>query len=261
MKRNTSLPSWVTVFLVLFFSVLSGTSAVAQSNNAVVNSFVDGLRKEFMADKTMNVKSVEFKGKVLVVDSYGNGDSFDLYYEVLEATKKFISDHKRELPAEYKEILNALEKEGISFRISISDASSGKRYDVDYTAEQFISSYMLDDMGDAAKLTNELFAYIPFEKVVAIMNSATKASGAYFSCEKDRLYMVTEMRTSDYIPLKQVYDQDSHSFVEAMTEGMLQSMNADEDIKTFVALAHSKGYRLSVRFVCQGYQPISFDIE
>ena len=76
MKRNTSLPSWVTVFLVLFFSVLSGTSAVAQSNNAVVNSFVDGLRKEFMADKTMNVKSVEFKGKVLVVDSYGNGDSF-----------------------------------------------------------------------------------------------------------------------------------------------------------------------------------------
>ena len=254
MKRNTSLPSWVKVFLVLFFSVLSGTSAVAQSNNAVVNSFVDGLRKEFMADKTMNVKSVEFKGKVLVVDSYGNGDSFDLYYEVLEATKKFMSDHKRELPAEYKEILNALEKEGISFRISISDASSGKRYDVDYTAQQFISSYMLDDMGDAAKLTNELFAYIPFEKVVAIMNSATQNSGVSFSCENGRLYMVTEIPAGDYV-------HNQHSFVEMMKDGMLQSMNADESTKVFIDLAHSNGYRLSVRFACQGYESISFDIE
>ena len=261
MKRNTSLPSWVTVFLVLFFSVLSGTSAVAQSNNAVVNSFVDGLRKEFMADKTMNVKSVEFKGKVLVVDSYGNGDSFDLYYEVLEATKKFMSDHKRELPAEYKEILNALEKEGISFRISISDASSGKRYDVDYTAQQFISSYMLDDMGDADKLTNELFAYIPFEKVVAIMNSATQNSGVSFSCENGRLYIVTEIPAGDYVPLKQIYDHNPHSFVEMMKDGMLQSMTADESTKVFIDLAHSNGYRLSVRFACQGYESISFDIE
>lgn len=261
MKRNTSLPSWVTVFLVLFFSVLSGTSAVAQSGNAVVDSFVAELRKEFMADKSMNVESVEFKGKLLVVDAYGNDASADLYCEVLKATKKYIADHKRELPTEYRDILDVLEKEGISFRISIADAASGKRYDVDYTAEQFISSYMLDDMDDAAKLTNGLFAYIPFEKVVAIVNSSIKDSGAYYSCENSRLYMVTQMRVNDFVPLKRAYDHNPQPFIDAMKEGMLQSLNTDEGIRTFVNLAHSKGYGLSVRFECQGHEPISFDIE
>ena len=264
MKNGSLFTAFVAAFVALL-SVSSFSEAVVAQNNVqsdaqIVNEFITGLRTEFMVDEELEVRSVERKGNVVVIDTYDDKGLAELYCEVLRASKRYLADHPVDLNLQMKKVMTALQSQGISFRYSVADANSGKKYNVDFTAKEFVCAYAFEGLDIASDMSSGIFKYIPFNKIVEIMNTFMRGSSNYFLCENGRLYIVMQAGNQDFAGLKEAYDIEPDTFVELMKESVA-SMSEDKDFKAFLDLAHANGYRFAVRITSPTNESISFDAE
>lgn len=260
MKKNSIFKVFVAAFVALFLVSSFNESAVAQNNAQIVNDFIIGLRSEFLADEEMEIRSVERNGNVVVIDAYDNEGFAELYCEVLSASKRFLLDNPVDFTPEMNKVLAAIQSQGISFRYSVTDVSSGKKYKVDFTAKEFVSAYAFESLDVASDMSSAIFKYIPFNKIVEIMNTFMRGSSGYFLCENGRLYIVTQVSNEDFAGLKDAYASDPAMFAELMKENVA-SMNEDKDFKSFLDLAHANGYKFAMRFTSLAKESISIDLE
>ncbi len=238
------------------------TEAYAQSDEAVVNEFVSALKEEFVAnDDVILVKSVTRNANVITIDacSVEGGNSAMLLYEVMDATRRYMIDNPVPLPVEYKKVQDALVGVGVSFRLSIRDADSNKRYIVKYTAKEFVGMYASDNVMDNPEMIQKLFKYIPFDKLVMIVNETAGGAASPFVCENGFLYIVLPVQTEQFVQLKEFYEHDPGTYVNMLKSSMAEGL--DEDSRMFIDLAHDNNYRLGVKVVCQGRAPLLIPIE
>lgn len=260
MKKNSIFKVFVAAFVALFLVSSFNESAVAQNNAQIVNDFIIGLRSEFLADEEMEIRSVERRGNVVVIDAYDNEGFAELYCEVLSASKRYLLDNPVDFTPEMKKVLAAIQSQGISFRYSVTDVSSGKKYKVDFTAKEFVSAYAFESLDVASDMSSDIFKYIPFNKIVEIMNTFIRDSSGYFLCENGRLYIVTQVRNEDFAGLKDAYAKDSAMFKQIMKDNFA-FMNKDGNFKSFLDLAHANGYKFAMRFTSLAKESISIDLE
>ena len=260
MKKNRIFKVFVAAFVALFLVSSFNESAVAQNNAQIVNDFIIGLRSEFLADEEMEIRSVERRGNVVVIDAYDNEGFAELYCEVLSASKRYLLDNPVDFTPEMKKVLAAIQSQGISFRYSVTDVSSGKKYKVDFTAKEFVSAYAFESLDVASDMSSDIFKYIPFNKIVEIMNTFIRDSSGYFLCENGRLYIVTQVRNEDFAGLKDAYAKDSAMFKQIMKDNFA-FMNKDGNFKSFLDLAHANGYKFAMRFTSLAKESISIDLE
>ena len=260
MKKNSIFKVFVAAFVALFLVPSFNESAVAQNNAQIVNDFIIGLRSEFLADEEMEIRSVERRGNVVVIDAYDNEGFAELYCEVLSASKRYLLDNPVDFTPEMKKVLAAIQSQGISFRYSVTDVSSGKKYKVDFTAKEFVSAYAFESLDVASDMSSDIFKYIPFNKIVEIMNTFIRDSSGYFLCENGRLYIVTQVRNEDFAGLKDAYARDSAMFKQIMKDNFA-FMNEDGNFKSFLDLAHANGYKFAMRFTSLAKESISIDLE
>lgn len=260
MKKNSSFSTFVAAFVALFLVSSFSETAFAQNNAQIVNDFITRVRAEFLADEEMEIRSVERKGNVVVVDAYDNEGFAELYCEVLAASKRYLLDNPVDFTPEMKKVLAALQSQGVSFCYSVTDVPSGKKYKVDFTAKEFVSAYAFESLDIASDMSSDIFKYIPFNKIVDMMNTFMRGSSNYFLCENGRLYIVMQAPGEEFAGLKDAYASDPAMFTELMKENVA-SMSEEKDFRSFLDLAHANGYKFAVRFTSPSKESISIDVE
>lgn len=257
--NNKRLVSFAIVFLYIFFR-----SAVFAQSQDVAGRFLPILRAELIAEnQVLNVKSVLFKDNAFIIDAVAgsSGVPAEFIYDVLLAAKKFSADNPGRLPVELKEMLEELDEKGVSFRMSIAEKSGGKKYNLNFTAKEFSGFYMLQNLGNEPSVILSLLAYLPFEKVVGIMNMSANPQGPSFSCEGERLYIVMTLDDKNFLQMHEMFNKNRAVFIKSMQQYILSLLGTDKTSSMFVDLAHKNGYKLALRIVCPGNSPIAFDLE
>lgn len=250
--------------VMMFLSASFEFAASAQSNNDGVDEFLSGLRNELMAENDIvNVKSVTLRDNVIVVDAAAKSADVpaELIYEILVAAKKYAADNQTVMPEDMQAGADELKEAGVSFRFIISDFGGGKKHNIDYTVDEFAGFYMFQDVDANPKQMLDLLSYLPFEKLIAVMNTIVKDSGMQLLCENGFLYMVISMKEDELSVLRQMYDYDKDSFVEAMRKSMLASLGEDKDSGFFLDLVHKNGYKLAFRAASPGCESLSIELE
>lgn len=262
MKR--SLFCMLMAFAMTFLFASFEFEASAQSNNNGAEDFLSELRNELMAENDiLNVKSVTLKDNVIVVDAAAKSADIpaELIYEILVAAKKYAADNQTEMPADMKEGAEELESMGVSFRFVISEFDGGKRYDVDYTVDEFAGFYMFQNIDANPQQMMDMLSYLPFEKLIGVMNTIVKDSGMQFACEDGLLYMVMTMKDDELSVLRQMYDYDKEAFTGVIKKSMFASLGDEKDSQFFLNLVHENGYRFAFRATSPGCEPINIVLE
>ena len=119
--------------------------------------------------------------------------------------------------------------------------------------------YVLDDAVGNPEIMQELFKYIPFEKLVLIVNGSAGGEVSPFLCEDGFFYMVLPMKSDEYQEFKEMYDFDSKLFASMIKKSIFE--NLDESSRRFLELAHENNYKLALKLVSQGYEPLLVSME
>ena len=257
--NNKRFVLFVAALLYLFFQ----SAAYAQSQDAAAR-FLQILRSELVVEnQVLNVKSVLLKDNTFIIDAVAgsSGVQAELICDVLLAAKKYSVDNPGQLPVELKEMLKQLDKKGVSFRMSIAERNGGKKYNLDFTAKEFSGFYMLQNLGNDPNTIISLLAYLPFEKVVGIMNMSANSLGPSFSCEGERLYIVMTLDDKNFLQMHEMFNKNRAVVIKSMQQYVLPLLSADNTSSMCVDLARKNGYRLALRIVCPGNSPIAFDLE
>ena len=252
----------IYLWAVLSFASLLFVACSRSYDDALINDFVSALNNEFTVNKDiMTVKSVIRNSDVVTIDAYAvdGKASAELLYEVLDAARRCMVDNPTRIPDEYKEVLDELVAADISFNLSISDVGNSKKYVVKYSAKEFMGMYVLDDAVGNPEIMQELFKYIPFEKLVLIVNGSAGGELSPFLCEDGFLYMVLPMQSDEYQEFKEMYDFDSKLFASMIKKSIFE--NLDESSRRFLELAHENNYKLALKLVSQGYEPLLVSME
>lgn len=260
MKRNFVLVALAMFFLLLVPSFQATVSA--QSNNVIVDGFVAALNKEFVANKdVMTVKSVARNGNIITIDASATNKAVpaEHVYEVLEAARKYVADHPTPLPDDYKAVYDALVKMDAVFHISVKDVGSNKKHVVKYAAKEFVGAYVLEDSANNPEMVKALYEYMPFDKVISIMNASSPNAGQSFQLEDGYLYVVFEMGAAEYKDFKEMYDYDSVLLASMMKKAFFAEL--DESSKLFVDLAHKNNYKIGLKVSSHGCETLALALE
>lgn len=253
-------------FLLLSFSVVQAFVSCSASGeyDKSVETFVNSLRNGFKGEKTLfTANSVELKGKrvhiEVVSDSSGKGIKAEAMFEILAAAKEFLNDKEIPVSGDFSGYMRAFEAKGIDFCIKLSDASTGEEFVVDYTPEEFFGIYSMNDQNSTEALAAAVMEYVPFERQVFLFNSMAEGSGASFSCEDGYMYISIPMGEQDFKEFKEMFDFDSVLLASMMKKPFLEGV--DESSRMFMGLARRNNYKLGLKIVSQGYEPLLISLE
>ncbi|MBR3906797.1 MAG: hypothetical protein IKJ61_01710 [Bacteroidaceae bacterium] len=252
------------IIIALFLSLLSITPAAAQKNDVKIETFLVSLRQELMAESDFfKVNSVNLKDNVVVIEAAAINAAApaDAVCDVLTAAKKYAIANPGQVPAGREEVLSAMDKAGMSFRMIIADSITGRKHNLDFTAKEFAGFYMIEDIGKDPKKMVSLLSYLPIERVVTMLNSSSGGNGISFSCEGDRFYVIMAVDSRQFLEMQKVYNLDKTVFVSAMSQAVLSLFKNDENSMTILKMVHDNGYKLALRITSPGYSPIVLDVE
>ena len=108
----------------------------------------------------------------------------------------------------------------------------------------------------------KVLSYIPFEKLVGIMDRAVKeenGDAAGFECSNGWFLVAILAPADEFAQVKAVYDEYPQMLEQQFKQSMSESM--DSEAMMLLELARNNGYKVGVKFHAQGYKPIIISLE
>jgi hypothetical protein len=179
---------------------------------------------------------------------------------MLNATSQYVKKYPVKLTDTEAEFVKSFRSFGLkSIALKVTDGSYNRS--VVFSPEELVAMERLNKSDDENAMLKVL-SYIPFEKLVGIMDREIKkeeGAAAGFECSNG-WFLVTILAPADeFAQVKAVYDEYPQMLEQQFKQSMSESM--DSEAMMLLELARNNGYKVGVKFHAQGYKPIIISLE
>lgn len=260
MKKKNFLVLFMSAFIAMMAFSSFVSEAAAQGSDAKFQKLVDEIKLVFSEDDGFTLRSVKVVDNAIVVNVVPNEMPLEFLCEMLNATRQYAKKYPAKLSGDEAEFVKSFRSLGLKcITLKLSDGSENRS--VDFSPEELVALERLDDSDDESEM-QKVLSYIPFEKLVGIMDREIKkeeGDAAGFECSNG-WFLITVLQPADeFAQVKAVYDEYPQMLEQQFKQSMSEGMDPEEMM--LLELARNNGYKVGVKFHAQGYKPIIISLE
>lgn len=260
MKKKNFQMLFVGAFIAMMAFSSFVTEAAAQGSDAKLQKLVDEIKLVFSEDDDFTLRSVKVVDNAVEINVRANEMPSEFLYEMLNATSQYVKKYPVKLTGPETEFVKSFSSFGLKcIALKVSDGSGNRS--VVLSPEELVAMERLNKSDDENAMLKVL-SYIPFEKLVGIMDRAIKkeeGDAAGFECSNG-WFLVTMLAPADeFAQVKAVYDEYPQMLEQQIMQNMSEGMDAEAMM--LFELARNNGYKVGMKFYAQGYKPIIISLE
>lgn len=256
MKKRAFL--LIATFFAMLFVPFFQSSANAQSDNALVDEFINMIRSEFMGGQDVSVNAAGSNVEIKIVTDVNKGEpTAEFACDLVYAAKKYLTDNPSFVSndEETMKYVDAFSAAGIDFSILFIDKYTNEKYSVALSPKEILVCDIMNAM-DSDEVTMKIMSYMPFEKFIKHLNSMLEEAGMLLEDTGDYVYFVmTTPDAAEFQGINEFYMSDKAGF----TEGFVGSFMAGAG--EFADMIHKYNRKVGVKIACPGYSPIVINVD
>lgn len=260
MKKKNLLMLFVGAFIVMMAFSSFVSEAAAQSSDAKLQKLVNEIKLAFSEDDDFTLHSVKLVDNAVEVNLGSNEMPLELLYEMLNATSQYVKKYPVKLTDTEAEFVKSFRSFGLkSIALKVTDGSYNRS--VVFSPEELVALERLNKSDDENAMLKVL-SYIPFEKLVGIMDREIKkdeGDAAGFECSNGWFLITMLVPADEFAQVKVVYDEFPQVMEQEFKKNMSEGM--DSEAMMLLELARNNGYKVGVKFHAHGYKPIIISLE
>jgi hypothetical protein len=260
MKKKNLLMLFVGAFIVMMAFSSFVSEAAAQSSDAKLQKLVNEIKLAFSEDDDFTLHSVKLVDNAVEVNLGSNEMPLEFLYEMLNATSQYVKKYPVKLTDTEAEFVKSFRSFGLkSIALKVTDGSYNRS--VVFSPEELVAMERLNKSDDENAMLKVL-SYIPFEKLVGIMDREIKkdeGDAAGFECSNGWFLITMLVPADEFAQVKVVYDEFPQMMEQEFKKNMSEGM--DPEAMMLLELARNNGYKVGVKFHAHGYKPIIISLE
>ena len=260
MKKKNFMMLFVSAFIMMMAFSSFVSEAAAQGSDAKLQKLVNEIKLSFSEDDDYTLRSVEVVDNAIVVDVVPNEMPLEFLCEMLNATRQYAKKYSAKLSGDEAEFVKSFRSLGLKcITLKLSDGS--ENHSVDFSPEELVALERLDESDDG-KEKLKVLSFVPFEKLVGIMDRSMKkenGDAAGFECSNGWFLVTVLAPTDEFAQVKAVYDEAPEMLEQYIKKSIMD--NLDSEAKMLFELAHMNEYKVGMKLYAQGYEPIILSLE
>ena len=248
----------IATFFAMMFAPSFQSSANAQSDNAMVDEFINMFRSEFMGGQDISVNAVGSNIEIRIVTDVNKGEpTAEFACDLVCAAKKYLTDNPSFVShdEETMKYVDAFSAAGIDFSILFIDKYTNEKYSVALSPKEIVVCDIMNAM-DSDEVTMKIMSYMPFEKFVKHLNSMLEEAGMVLEATGDYVYFVVPAPgAAEFQEVYEFYQSDREGFTEGFVGSFMGGMGE------FAEMIHKFNHKIGVKITCPGYSPIVINVE
>lgn len=260
MKKKNLLMLFVGAFIVMMAFSSFVSEAAAQSSDAKLQKLVNEIKLAFSEDDDFTLHSVKLVDNAVEVNLGSNEMPLELLYEMLNATSQYVKKYPVKLTVAEAEFVKSFRSFGLKgITLKVTDGSYNRS--LLFSPEELVAMERLDKSDDENAMLKVL-SYIPFEKLVGIMDREIKkdeGDAAGFECSNGWFLITMLVPADEFAQVKVVYDEFPQMMEQEFKQNLSKGM--DSEAMMLLELARNNGYKVGVKFYANGYKPIIISLE